>query len=441
MTNTLSKKRWAAMVCFIATTTYALVYDYQSISKDFQGKAIEDSFIAAYPTVKLYRDYLARIIKQNSGTMAHHFYPLRETDEDEKIVSVNSVALINLHDGPVTITFPNLAPFHKATVTFVEWDGLALGGESASNTSYTVLPPDSALSETGTKQLMARGRTVLAFLRIPTSTSPPQKQLQSFLDQIRFTDASGSLAVATPLPLIQDCEGPELGNIFIPCMEALLKTMHIPLGQAADFYTARNKIKTLSKMNDKLWMNSVMAARQMIEQTLTNGISLVTSHMWIAYEDMFTLKPSMVQLLLNRAAFIRADFVAVPSDKMKYAIKRYNARGEAVDGTLHDYALRFDPALLPEEISEWHFIVRDHRQKFYEKQNARAVVHYNDPLQWEADGSIRLFFSTQRPPGVAESNWLPIPESPFEIVLMARSMKANPSFDPFEYLEELEIIR
>jgi len=441
MTNTLSKKRWTVIVIFIAIAAYTVFHDYKAIRRDFQGKAIEDSFIAAYPPVKLYRDYLARIIKTNSGVTTNHFYPLHELDEDEKIVSVNSVALINLDSGPMTITFPDLTPFQKATVTFLEWDGLALGGESASNTHYTLLPPDSASSDTDTKQLTARGRSVLAFLRIPTSASPPPQKLQYYLDQIRVTGASNSPGVTASLSIIEECEDLELGNVFIPCMDALVDAIHIPPEQKEAFYTAKNKIHTLTMMHDPLWRDSVTEAQQMIDQTLTNGISLVTTHMWIAYDDLFTLKPSMVQLLLNRAAFVRADFVAAPSNKMKYAIKRYNARGEAVEGGLHDYALRFDPALLPEEVSEWHFIVRDHRQKFYAKPNTRSVINHNDSLRYEADGSVRLFFTTQLPPGVAESNWLPIPESPFQIVLIARGMKANPAFDPFEYLEELEILR
>jgi hypothetical protein len=416
----------------------ALTYDVIHIRKWHLGQTIEDSFIAAYPTAKFYRDYVLRVHEFHTAVRTQQFYSLHIKDESEGIVSMNSMAWIDLRQGPVTLHFPDLPPLRHATVTFIDWDGLVIGGESAYRTSYTLFPPGSPETNTPTT-LTSQGGTVLAFIRIPTAESPDEKSLVRLLEKIRFTNSQQQLILGEPIKPEMACEGDELGTLFIACMEALIALAAPPKEQVDAYQTARKRLGNIDRIPRKEWMQSVNDARQMIDQAITNGISLVTRHMWIAYQHMFTLRPEMVQLRLNRAAYARSDFVAAPSDKMKYAIKRYNARGEAINGLKHDYLLHFDPRLLPADVTEWHFIVRDHTKRLF-KSGQRLAINSDDALKREVDGTIKIYLTHQKPADIPEANWLGTPKDFFEIIFLGRGTKAGRDFDYFEYLPELETI-
>ena len=53
------------------------------------------------------------------------------------------------------------------------------------------------------------------------------------------------------------------------------------------------------------------------------------------------------------------------------------------------------------------------------------VASYTPELQSNADGSLSVYLATERPPGVPEANWLPVPFGPFNIMLRIYGVVPN----------------
>jgi hypothetical protein len=59
--------------------------------------------------------------------------------------------------------------------------------------------------------------------------------------------------------------------------------------------------------------------------------------------------------------------------------------------------------------------------------NKYVVASYTPGLQYHADGSLSVSMATERPPGVPEANWLPVPLGPFNIMLRIYGVVPNSS--------------
>lgn len=45
------------------------------------------------------------------------------------------------------------------------------------------------------------------------------------------------------------------------------------------------------------------------------------------------------------------------------------------------------------------------------------VASYTPALEYKRDGSLTIYMATLAPPGVPRTNWLPVPDGPFNVLL------------------------
>jgi hypothetical protein len=90
--------------------------------------------------------------------------------------------------------------------------------------------------------------------------------------------------------------------------------------------------------------------------------------------------------------------------------------GEALNGA-HRYVLRFPPGRTPPARAFWSLTMYDEHQYFVDNPLGRYAIGDRDPLAVNADGSLDLWLQRESPGPERESNWLPAPSGPFNLIL------------------------
>jgi len=96
-----------------------------------------------------------------------------------------------------------------------------------------------------------------------------------------------------------------------------------------------------------------------------------------------------------------------------------DAQGELLDGSKHNYELKFTADQIPPAKNFWSWTMYKLPQRWLVDNpiDRYALGSATPGLQKAADGSITLYFGAKSPGKGKESNWLPAPEGPFWLVL------------------------
>jgi hypothetical protein len=128
--------------------------------------------------------------------------------------------------------------------------------------------------------------------------------------------------------------------------------------------------------------------------------------------------------LMLRATTAWKGLGALAGDEAIYATTDYDDQGEPLDGT-RLYRLHFeDGGKVPAE-AFWSITLYGEDRYLAPSVIGRHALGNRSPLKRNADGSLTLHVSQQRPPG-PEENWLPAPQGCFYLIL--RLYHPQPSF-------------
>lgn len=107
----------------------------------------------------------------------------------------------------------------------------------------------------------------------------------------------------------------------------------------------------------------------------------------------------------------------LPTAAYYHAFK--DGTGVALDGSAHSYVLTFPADNLPQTTRFWSLTAYLPESIELVPNAARkyAVGSYTDGLVKGGDGSISIYLSPTLPAGVPETNWLPVPDGPFNVML------------------------
>ena len=125
-----------------------------------------------------------------------------------------------------------------------------------------------------------------------------------------------------------------------------------------------------------------------------------------AYGTAYLKRAIIAQLALG------AD---LPEDVMS-AINLGDYLGSPLDGS-YRYRMHFEASALPPVDVLWSVTLYDTVGAVVPNALSRFAVTSAMPLQYNADGSLDLYFEHDTPGPTLESNWLPAPEGPFTLVL------------------------
>lgn len=113
----------------------------------------------------------------------------------------------------------------------------------------------------------------------------------------------------------------------------------------------------------------------------------------------------------------------LPEDAL-YPGTATDGAGEQLTGA-HRYVLEFPPGQLPPAQAFWSLTMYDEDGFQVPNPIDRFAIGDRDALQYDADGSLRLYIQHERPELDREGNWLPAPTGPFQPMLRIYSPRAQ----------------
>lgn len=123
---------------------------------------------------------------------------------------------------------------------------------------------------------------------------------------------------------------------------------------------------------------------------------------------------------LKRSAAAVGGIYGNDAEEAVYPMARTDAKGEALDGSKHNYTLTFPAGQLPPVNAFWSVTMYDGKtQLLIENPINRNLV--NSPMlpdmKKNADGSLTIYIQKDSPGKDKESNWLPAPNGPIYLVM------------------------
>jgi hypothetical protein len=112
-----------------------------------------------------------------------------------------------------------------------------------------------------------------------------------------------------------------------------------------------------------------------------------------------------------------------------YAMTRTLDDGEPLDGSKHNYTLTFAARRFPPVNAFWSVTLYDSKTQLLIKNPIDRYL-INSPmlpgLKKNADGSVTIYIQKDSPGVAKESNWLPAPDGPINLILRLYWPKTEP---------------
>jgi hypothetical protein len=105
----------------------------------------------------------------------------------------------------------------------------------------------------------------------------------------------------------------------------------------------------------------------------------------------------------------------LPEDAV-YPTARVDEAGNPLTGA-KTYVIHFNKEEMPPVQGFWSITMYDSKYYFYPNALNKLTLSPRNKLQYNADGSLDLYFSHVQPDGVAQANWLPAPAEDFILML------------------------
>jgi hypothetical protein len=144
--------------------------------------------------------------------------------------------------------------------------------------------------------------------------------------------------------------------------------------------------------------------------------------------DLFGTRAHLNGNALYRFAGAKQGIYGNSASEADYQGYLLDAKGQPLDASKHDYALRFPKDALPPTNAFWSLTMYDGTSKLLVDNPLNRYL-INSPmvgsLKRDADGGITLYLQHASPGKDKEANWLPAPDGPFYAVLRNYSPKAE----------------
>jgi hypothetical protein len=123
---------------------------------------------------------------------------------------------------------------------------------------------------------------------------------------------------------------------------------------------------------------------------------------------------------LKRAAAAKGGIYGNDTVEATYPMTRWDADGDTLDGSKHNYTLTFPAGQLPPVNAFWSVTMYDGKTQLLIKNPINRYL-INSPMlpnmKKNEDGSLTLYIQKDSPAKEKESNWLPAPNGPIYLVM------------------------
>jgi hypothetical protein len=147
-----------------------------------------------------------------------------------------------------------------------------------------------------------------------------------------------------------------------------------------------------------------------------DGITARADQGWQGVDGMFGNGPAMRSKYLVRAVAAMVGLYGNDTIEAYYPATNTDGSGGPLDGSKHDYTIRFEKDEMPQVEAFWSMTMYSlPDQLMVANPIDRYSIGDRTKLRYGKDGSLTLYIQHESPGIKRESNWLPAPDGPFSL--------------------------
>ena len=426
------------------------------LSPDETAAIAEEAYLYAYPMLLAYAFFHRQILgpeapeKQAVGRFTH-FRTLSSPTLNNTIPWINtdtlySAAWLDLRAEPMVLTTPEFEPHRFQDIQANDWFTMALatrGTRDKGNGAavYMFAGPDwTGAAPPGVDEvIVSDGWIVKLFARVVVETPGDEPAIHALQDRYRLESLSAFLGQPAPGPAPEAAfPAPDPAGFrdraffeqptpdFIGTFNFLMTLARVHPDETALFERFARIGVTPGAPFDPAALPPETAAA--LQRGIDAGLAKIKARLarldepingWVYPLDLRGGRDVLTgsfDAYLRRAVAARFAIWGPQAEECVYMSVEIDAAGESLDGSQHAYQLRFEGE--PPARGFWSFTVYDAATRLlvpHPSGRYKRGDRDRDMVRG-ADGSLTLYLQHAAPTRAPLSNWLPVPEAPFQVV-------------------------
>ena len=394
----------------------------------------QEAYVFAYATVE--HDKVLTAIAARLPFNRLYSEPRLLGPQDNKVVSPNndtfySRALLDLRGEPVVLQVPAVqGRYYSFQLVDMRTDNLDYIGTRATGNQagrYLIAGPDwqGVVPEGFNAVIRSPSRLVFLLGRTEVKGETDQKEAANVLTGYALQPLSQVIGGAAPealaplqLPAYQDTKQGQAQTLFSR-FNALAPLHEWTPGERLKL----ERYAAIGVIPGKAF-DPPAALNEVIAQGAEAGrdqVRTASSQLSVEQQGWFR-SPSNVGKFgdddLTRAAVAWRYIYANDPVEAVYPMALHDAEGQTLDGT-KTYRLHFPAGQLPPVNAFWSLTLYDGKTQLLAANPIQryALGDRSPGLRYDADGGLTLILQTDAPATAQQSNWLPTPQGPFNLLL------------------------
>jgi hypothetical protein len=411
----------------------------------------EEAYIYAFPMMENYRTMYTQAVDRTApGYVAPFNELVSKTEllgpEFKEIVRPNndtlySFAWLDVRAQPIVITIPEVKDRYYSvqlvdmfTHNFAYLGTRATRGEAG---SYVVAGPRWEGSKPGHAKGVFRSESNFVYCIIRTEVEGPddvaavvelQKQyrltpMNVFLGRSRVPVATGITFPGYDASKAKSASFIDLLNflltqVVIPPEEEELMARFAGIGIRPGALSASRglSVELRNAIDEGAGRAMVSLERAAAEPSELQGITVRADHGWEGIDGLFGPGEAMRSKYLVRAFAAMMGLYGNDAIEAYYPFGHSDAGGDPLDGSKHDYVMRFEKDEMPQVEAFWSMTMYSlPDQLMVANPIHRYSIGDRSKLEYGEDGSLTIYVQRASPGREKESNWLPAPNRPFSL--------------------------
>ena len=411
----------------------------------------EEAYIYAFPMMENYRTmYTQAVDRTAAGYLAPFNELVSKTEllgpEFKQIVRPNndtlySFAWLDVRAQPIVITIPEVKDRYYSvqlvdmfTHNFAYLGTRATRGEAG---SYVVAGPRWEGSKPGDAKGVFRSESNFVYCIIRTEVDGPddvaavvelQKQyrltpMNVFLGRSRVPVATGITFPRYDASKAKSASFIDLLNflltqVVIPPEEEELMARFARIGILPGALSASRGLSAglRNAVDEGAGRGMVALERAAAKPSELQGITVRADHGWEGIDGLFGPGEAMRSKYLVRAFAAMMGLYGNDAIEAYYPFGNSDAGGDPLDGSKHDYVMRFEKDEMPQVEAFWSMTMYSlPDQLMVANPIHRYSIGDRSKLEYGEDGSLTIYVQRASPGQEKESNWLPAPNRRFSL--------------------------
>jgi len=411
----------------------------------------KEAYIYVYPMLEAYRTMYVQAVDKSSPGYGAPFNQWSHRSEllgpsFQDIVRPNndtlySFAWLDVRAQPVIITFPEIADryFSLQLVDLfthnIGYAGTRTTGEKAGSIMVTGPRWQGAKPSNVTEVVRSNSSFVYCIVRIEVRGPGDLAEVTALQQRLHLTPMNVFLgrsrvpvAGGITFPRYDERKARSVG--FVDYVNLLLTEVRVPAhDEAAMERFVRIGIEpgmlSASLRYDPTLRDAIDGGigEALVEISTTardldeaEGVTARSNASWQGAIGVFGSPEDMQGRYLVRAAAAMTGLFGNDAEEAYYPVANTDASGDPLDGSVHNYVIRFDEEELPPVEGFWSMTLYSlPNQLMVENPMGRYSIGDRSEVTYGPDGSLTITIQRRRPDASQSSNWLPAPDGPFSL--------------------------